>query len=182
MIFQQLSIALGVISLIGFFASSGKQKKISAFLMGLSLLLGIFSFSPWDPYSTSQPTDRQKAEPIPPAKSISTERVVVSGSKIILMGDGTYRLPPGRKSLCLTNLGLKDGTSYVNQDLILNGVEYVFSGTQCKDIPEQLQGEVEIDFFPGKEYGTPQGFRKLYSYWRSQPGGQAEWPVIRIGE
>lgn len=50
MIFQQLSTALGVISLIGFFASSGKQKKISAFLLGMSLLLGIISFTALSPY------------------------------------------------------------------------------------------------------------------------------------
>lgn len=118
-------------------------------------------------------------EEVPPP---STERVVVSGKKITLTGDGTYYVPKGRKSLCLTNLGMKDGSQYVIQDVTVAGVEYIFSGTKCVALPDELEGKVIIDFFPGKDYGTPEGFKKLYAYWKSQPGGQSEWPIIRLGE
>ena len=125
----------------------------------------------------------QVASPSPPPEEIpSTGIVVVSGKKITLTGDGTYSVPMGRKSLCLTNLGMKDGSQYVVQDVTVAGVEYIFSGTECKSLPYELEGDVIIDFFPGKDHGTPRGFKKLYKYWKSQPGGQAEWPVIRIGE
>jgi hypothetical protein len=112
----------------------------------------------------------------------STERVVVSGKKITLTGDGTYSVPKGRKSLCFTNLGMKDGSSNTSQYLTINGVKYISLGTDCHDLPENLEGNVVIDFFPGKDYGTPAGARELYAYWKSQPGGQSEWPVIRLGE
>lgn len=39
-----------------------------------------------------------------------------------------------------------------------------------------------VDFFSKKEYGSPEKVIEIYNYWRSQPGGQSEWPVIRIGE
>ena len=66
MIFQQLSIALGVISLIGFFASSGKQKRISLFLLAISILMGVFSFSLSKtgsllPSASDSPRERQQA-------------------------------------------------------------------------------------------------------------------------
>jgi hypothetical protein len=183
MIFQQLSIALGVISLIGFFASSGNQKRISAFLLGLSLLLGIISFTALSPYS-SPPSERsegpQQQVPPPPFEDTrSTERVVVAGRKIVLSGDGTYNIPAGKKSLCFENLGMKDGSSMKSQYLTIEGVEYSALGTECHALPESLAGLLNVDIFPGKEYGRDQ---KLYQYWKSQPGGQSEWPVIRIGE
>lgn len=119
------------------------------------------------------------AEEVPPP---STERVVVSGKKITLRGDGTYSLPKGKKSLCFTNLGMKDGTSTKSQYLTLNGVEYISLGTECHALPEDLEGEVVVDFFPGKKWGTTSEVKRLYAYWKSQPGGQSEWPIIRIGE
>lgn len=128
MFFQQLSIALGVISLIGFFASSGKQKRISAFLLGLSLLLGIISFTTLSPYS--QPplgqaeSQQQQVSPPPFEETPSTERVVVAGRKITLAGDGEYIVPPGKKSLCFTHLGIKDGSTRVPQELSINGESF----------------------------------------------------------
>ena len=186
MIFQQLSIALGVISLIGFFASSGKQKRISAFLLGLSLLLGIVSFSALSPYS--QPPlgqsegQQQQGAPAPVEETPSTERVVVAGRKIPLAGDGTYTVPAGKKSLCFTHLGIKDGSTRVPQELSINGEAFSALGTKCFELREDLSGEAMVDFFPNKEYGSPGNVIKVYNYWKSQPGGQSEWPVIRIGE
>jgi hypothetical protein len=131
------------------------------------------------------PAPVEQEAPAPPVEEIpppSTERVVVSGKKITLTGDGTYSVPKGRKSLCFTNLGMKDGSQYVIQDVTVAGVEYIFSGTKCAALPDELEGKVIIDFFPGKDHGTPEGFTKLYAYWKSQPGGQAELPIIRLGE
>lgn len=136
-------------------------------------------------HSSPPPTEQsagQQEQAAPVEETPSTERIVVSGEKITLTGDGTYSVPKGRKSLCFTNLGLKDGSSNTSQYLTINGVEYISLGTDCHNLPENLEGNVVIDFFPGKEYGTPEGVKKLYAYWKSQPGGQAEWPVIRIGE
>jgi hypothetical protein len=186
MIFQQLSIALGVISLIGFFASFGKQKRISAFLLGMSLLLGIISFSAPLPYSqppsSQSESQQQQLAPSPTENSPSTERVAVAGRKITLTGDGAYNIPAGKKSLCFENLGIKNGSSMTSQYLTIEGVEYSALGTECHVLPESLSGVLKVDFFPGKEYGTEEGAKKLYQYWKNQPGGQSEWPVIRIGE
>jgi hypothetical protein len=186
MIFHQLPIALGVISLIGFFASSGKQKRISAFLLGLFLLLGIISFTALSPYSqppSGQSEGKQhELAPSPSENPPSTERVVVAGRKITLAGDGAYNIPAGKKSLCFENLGMKDGSSMTSQYLTIEGVEYSAMGTECHALPESLSGVLKVDFFPGKEYGTEEGARKLYQYWKNQPGGQSEWPVIRLGE
>lgn len=143
----------------------------------------IDSFKQQSTSPTEQSAGKQEqVAPAPTEEIPSTERVVISGKKITLTGDGTYSVPMGRKSLCLTNLGMKDGSQYVVQDVTVAGVEYIFSGTECKSLPDELKGDVIIDFFPGKDHGTPKGFKELYNYWKSQPGGQAEWPVIRIGE
>jgi hypothetical protein len=185
-IFQHVSIALGVISLIGFFASSGKQKQVSAFLLGFSLLLGIISFSSLPPYSQppsgQSESQQQNLAPSQPEETRSTERIVVAGRKITLIGDGTYNVPAGKKSLCFENLGMKDGSSMTSQYLTIEGIEYSAMGTECHALPENLAGAVNVDFFPGKEWGTEEGAQKLYQYWKDQPGGQSQWPVIRIGE
>lgn len=121
----------------------------------------------------------------PPPEEVplpSTERVVVSGKKITLTGDGTYSVPKGRKSLCFTHLGMKNGSSSKSQYLTLNKVEYSALGRECHDLPEDLGGKVVVDFFPGKKWGDPSEVKKLYARWKSQPGGQSEWPVIRLGE
>lgn len=66
MIIQQVSIALGIISLIGFFFSSGKQKKISAFLFGIAVIVGIISFSGTPPSTGVNPsTAEPRANGIP---------------------------------------------------------------------------------------------------------------------
>lgn len=109
----------------------------------------------------------------------STERVVVAGRKITLTGDGTYSVPAGKKSLCFENLGMKDGSSMKSQYLTINGLEYSALGTKCHSLPDDLNGKISVELFNGKSRDR---VKKIYDYWRSQPGGQAEWPIIRIGE
>lgn len=171
------------------YKNGGKgQKKLAALIIGFTALNLVFpGIIPWirgfreaqinPPAPVEQVAPPPVEEPPP-----STERVVVSGKKITLTGDGTYSIPKGRKSLCFTNLGMKDGSSNTSQYMTLNGKEYISLGTECHDLPEDLEGKVIVDFFPGKEYGTPEGVRKLYAYWKSQPGGQSELPIIRLGE
>ena len=182
-----------IIIILAFFAIlsfwKGKNRWLSLVLIAAIGCIIWFNQYHIDSFKTQStlPTEQsagqqEQASPAPTEEIPSTERVVISGKKITLTGDGTYSVPKGRKSLCFTNLGLKDGSSNTSQYLTIDGVEYISLGTDCHDLPENLEGNVVIDFFPGKEYGTPEGVKKLYAYWRSQPGGQAEWPVIRIGE
>lgn len=138
-------------------------------------------------HSSTPPTEQsagqqEQVAPAPVEEIPSTERVVVAGRKITLTGDGTYSVPAGKKSLCFENLGMKDGSSKTSQYLTINGIEYSSLGTECHNLDENLSGEIIVDFFPGKDYGSKEGAKQLYNYWRSQPGGQSEWPVIRIGE
>ena len=167
---------------------TGGNKLLSKLVMGIALLN--FFFPGLNPgvkqireAQLNPPAPVEQEAPAPPVEEPpSTERVVISGKKITLTGDGNYSIPKGRKSLCFTNLGMKDGSSNTSQYMTLNGKEYISLGTECHDLPEDLEGKVIVDFFPGKEYGTPEGVKKLYAYWKSQPGGQSELPIIRLGE
>ncbi len=181
--------AIAILVADGFaYTQGGKgQKKLALLIMALA---GINLFFPGFNQGVKNVRETQINPPAPieqvapPIEEAppSTERIVVSGKKITLTGDGTYSVPKGKKSLCFTNLGMKDGSSNKSQYLTINGVEYISLGTECHDLPENLEGKVVIDFFPDKEYGTPEGVRKLYAYWKSQPGGQSELPIIRLGE
>lgn len=185
MIFQQLSIALGVISLIGFFASSGKQKRISAILLGSSLLLGIISFSVLSPYSQHpsvlKDSKQQQLAPAPVEENPSTERMVWGGEKIILAGDGNYFIPRGKKSLCITALGMKDGSTLVPQDLDVGGTLYSELGSRCQEMPPGLAGQISVDFSPGKPWGTKEAILQIYKEYDSKPGGIGQFPFIAIG-
>jgi hypothetical protein len=181
--------AIAILIADGFVCAKGDkvQKNLAALIIGFTALNLVFpGIIPWirgfREAQLNPPAPIEQVAPPVEEPPPSTERVVVSGKKITLTGDGTYSIPRGRKSICLTNLGMKDGSQYVIQDVTVAGVEYIFSGTKCAALPDELEGQVIIDFFPGKDHGTPEGFTKLYAYWKSQPGGQAELPIIRLGE
>ena len=129
-----------------------------------------------------QSTQQEQVATAPVEETISTERVVVSGRKITLTGDGTYIVPAGIKSLCFSHWGLKDGSINVPQQISINGEIFNTLGRKCFALKKNLSGKIVVDFFPHLDYGTPEKVKDIYNYWRSQPGGQAEWPVIRIGE
>jgi hypothetical protein len=186
---------IAIVITAGFAHKNGNkgQKKIAwiiIFFAGVNLFIP--GFNSWvkgirdnqlNPSPPEQSTQQQEqVAPAPLEETISTERVVVSGRKITLTGDGTYTVPSGKKSLCFENLGMKDGSSKTSQYLTIDGIEYSALGTKCHALDDTLNGEITVDFFPGKDYGSKEGVEKLYNYWRSQPGGQAEWPIIRIGE
>jgi hypothetical protein len=181
--------AIAILIADGFaYKNGGKgQKNLATLIIVFTALNLVFpGLMPWikgfREAQLNPPAPIEQVAPPVEEPPPSTERVVVSGKKITLTGDGTYSVPKGKKSLCFTNLGMKDGSSNTSQYLTINGVEYISLGTECHDLPEELEGQVVIDFFPGKEYGTPEGVRKLYAYWKSQPGGQSELPIIRLGE
>lgn len=166
------------------------QKKIAWIIIALTVLnLFIPGFNSWvkgirdnqlNPSPPEQSTKQQEqAAPAPVEETISTERVVVSGRKITLTGDGTYTVPSGKKSLCFENLGMKDGSSKKSQYLTINGIEYSALGTECHSLPDDLKGKTFVELFNGKPRDR---VKKIYDYWKSQPGGQSEWPIIRIGE
>jgi hypothetical protein len=181
MIFQQLSIALGVISLIGFFASSGKQKRISAFLLGSSLLLGIISFSvlsPYSPPSTEQSAGQQEqggsssTTPTPEAP-IARERIAqIPGKVIVLTKSKTITLPPGQKDICFSWLGYNTNGDRVNQQLTIGGVQFSTQGSNC--FPVEMEGEVEVKFL-----NPPQTEVDTYKIIREK-GGQGEYPFIKL--
>jgi hypothetical protein len=173
-------LGLAVVAIINLL--SGKQKFISLITIVVIGCILWFNGHNIQSNTTDQSTQQEQAAPAPVEETISTERVVVSGRKITLTGDGTYTVQYGKKSLCFENLGMKDGSSKTSQYLTIDGIEYSALGTKCHALDDTLNGEIIVDFFPGKDYGSKEGVEKLYNYWRSQPGGQAEWPIIRIGE
>jgi len=183
---------IAIATMAGFAHSKGGkgQKRFATAVIALAILnLLIPGLNPWvkslresqlnPPPPTEQSVGQEQVAPDPVEEMPSTERVVVSGRKITLTGDGTYSVPAGKKSLCFENLGMKDGSSMKSQYLTINGLKYSALGTKCHSLPDNLNGKISVELFNGKSRDR---VKKIYDYWRSQPGGQAEWPVIRIGE
>lgn len=174
MIFHQLPIALGVISLIGFFASSGKQKRISAFLLGLSLLLGIISFSvlsPYSPPSTEQSAGQQgqaNQSPIStPTHNLDWRRETLPSSRkaIILEKSETIFLPKGKKRLFLSHMGNKEGD--LSPVITIGGEKYSAKGAGDFLLPEGLEGKVEVNFNGWDDKSYPGGL-DAYQYYKTK--------------
>jgi hypothetical protein len=175
-------------------SKGGKGQKVTAKIIILLAVLNLFipGFNSWvkgirdnqlNPSPPEQSAQQEQVAPAPLEETISTERVVVSGRKITLTGDGTYSdIPLGIKSLCFSHWGIKDGSTNVPQQISINGEIFNALGKKCFALDENLSGKIIVDFFPNLDYGEPEKVKNIYNYWRSQPGGQAEWPIIRIGE
>lgn len=151
MFIQQLSVALGIISLIGLIASSGKQKKISAFLLGISVLSGIVTFSSLDHHSLSSPKQSVGQEQQP----------VQEMTPIVIDHDGGYDLPDRPLKICFTKSGDPTKDFYVDQQIKIDDWT---SGLQrlsgCLDIPTYLNGKtVNISLNAMRQY-TPEIKRK----------------------
>lgn len=184
-----ISVAAGFV-----YPKGGKvQKRFATAIIAVALLnLFVPGLNPWikglrdsqlNPPTIEQSADQpQQVSPAPVEETPSTERVVVAGRKITLTGDGTYTIPAGRKSLCFTHLGIHDGSTRVPQEIKIGDEIFNTLGTKCFSLREELSGKIEVDFFPNREYGDIKNVIKVYNYWRNQPNGQSEWPVIRIGE
>lgn len=183
------AIVVVIVSGFAHYKGDAGQKKLAKWFIGLGL---VQFFAPtaiaWvqnlhqAQFNPPAPVE----ELAPPAEEVplpSTERVVVSGKKITLTGDGTYsNIPKGRKSLCFSHWGLKDGSTNVPQQISVNGEIFNALGKECFPLDETLSDTIIVDFFPNLDYGAPKKVKDMYNYWKSQPGGQAEWPIIRIGE
>jgi hypothetical protein len=183
--------AIAILVADGFaYAQGGKgQKKLALLIMvlaGINLFFPGFNQGVKDVRETqiNPPAPIEQEAPAPPVEEPppSTEKAVISGEKITLTGDGTYSVPKGRKSLCFTHLGLVDGSTRVPQELTLNGKSFSTLGTKCFPLKEELEGNLQVDFFSEQDYGAPGKVKGIYAYWKTQPGGQSEWPVIRLGE
>lgn len=133
-----------------------------------------------------QSAQQEQLAPAPVEETISTERVVVSGRKITLPGDGNYIVPVGRKSLCFTAMGKTDGSEITDQtlEIIYKGDRstYTTLGSQCFSLSDDMKGSIIVDFFPGKTWGEEPVLSNMYERYSNMPGGQGDWPVIRIGE
>ena len=184
MFIQQLSVALGIISLIGFIASSGKQKKISAFLLGLSILAGIITFSALDHHSLSPPKQSVGKE-----QSVGQEQQPVQEmAPIVIDHDGEYDLPDHPLKVCFTMTGDPAKGFYVDQQLIIeNTWQVTRRQTGCEDLPASISGrKVEVSLgIPGKQY-TPEikgkwsfgpDINNDYDYYRKI--GVSQHPVIQ---
>lgn len=158
MFIQQLSIALGIISLVGFIASSGKQKKISAFLLGFSLLSGIISFSAQT--HQSQSLSRQS---VGQGQSAGQEQQPLQEmAPIEIVEDGDYELPALPLKVCFTLTGLPEKDFYMDQKITIGDWSSLSQRkTGCQDIPNHITGKVYISLgSAGKEY-TPD-IRRLW--------------------
>ena len=179
MIFQQLSIALGLISLIGFFTSSEKKKKISAFLLAISIFMGVFSFSffktssSFPPASDSPRKQQQAIRMEREEESIEKEPIMPrTGNPVKLVKSGYYNIPPGSKRLCFSWLGdEEDGGSRVNQAVKINGVEFSARGSNCFSL--SLQGKTYVEFMNPTQTATD-----AYLYYSNRKGGQGVHPFI----
>jgi hypothetical protein len=97
--------------------------------------------------------------------------------RVTLEDDGEFQIPAGDGDLHLLipNLGKKDGSEAKSVYLTISGVEYIAMGSEEFRLPQELKGKtVKVDFFPGKKTNV----KKLYSFWKNEPGGQADKPVI----
>ena len=108
----------------------------------------------------------------------STERMVWAGKKIVLAGDGEYLFLKGKKSLCITALGMKDGSTLVPQDITIGGISYSTLGSKCQELPAELENIVIVDFSPGKPWGTKEAIINIYIEYNSKPGGIGQLPFM----
>lgn len=169
----------------------GGNKPLSKLVMGVALLnFFIPGLNPGvkqireaqlNPPPTEQSAGQEQVNPSPSPTPTprATHRVVASGEVIVLDGDKAITIPEGRKSLCFSYLGIP-GDKMVNQEVKIG--EEIFSemGTVCEDI-SHLSGGFSVVLFPDDNWSSQQ-IRDFYAYWRDQPGGQGEFPIIRIGE
>jgi len=185
----QFGLCLAVISLVGTFSIKGKRKLIAASLLAVGILLGIATYSndirqsQLNPSQTTEQSAGQQEQvaPTPVEEMPSTERMVWGGEKVVLAGDGEYLLPKGKKSLCITGLGMKDGSTLVPQDITIGGISYGTLGSKCQELPAELEGRVIVDFSPGKPWGTKEAIFNIYKEYDSKPGGIGQLPFIAIG-
>jgi hypothetical protein len=182
MVFQKIAVILGIISLIGFFASTGNQRKISGALLALSIFLGIVTFSgynssPLNPTPTEQSARQQEqagsSSPTPtPEAPIARERIAqIPGKVIVLTKSKTITLPPGQKDICFSWLG--DSTGYWNQSLEIGNQTYTTQGSDC--FPVTQEGSVEVKFI-----NPPQTEVDTYQFAKNQKEGQGEYPFIKL--
>jgi hypothetical protein len=171
MIFQQLSIALGVISLIGFFAYSGKQKKISGFLLAASLLLGVFSFSVAPPSSEQKAHMNQAAPAETEEADFKGPILPLTSRPTVLKKTGSYNVGVGHHRLCLSRLG--DNSGYWGQLIVIDGVEYkAGEGGVCYKISTSKERIfVKFTYPPQLEVDT-------YALASREKGGQGIYPFI----
>jgi hypothetical protein len=172
MIFQQLFIALGVVSLIGFFASSGKQKTISGFLLGLSLVLGVIPFSVTPP-SNVQKDQKPQAAPAETGEALHKEPILpLTSSPTHLKKTGTYNVGVGNHRLCFSWLG--DNSGWHGQLITIDGVEYKAGGGggACYKLVTQNDVIVVKFIFP------PQLEMDTYDLVSRERGGQGIYPFI----
>lgn len=125
------------------------------------------------------PQEQVNQSPSPTPTPRATHRVIASGEVIVLDRNKTITIPEGRKSLCFSYLGIP-GDKMSNQELNLGEEFFSEMGTVCKDI-SHLSGKVSVVMYP-KDSWSSQQVRDWYRGWKNQPGGQGEFPVIRIGE
>jgi hypothetical protein len=146
MFIQQLSVALGIISLIGFIASSGNQKKISAFLLGISILTGIITFSARDNQSLSPPKQSVGEE-----QSVGQEQQPVQNmAPIVIDHDGVYDLPDRPLKVCFTRTG--DAKDLLVNKVTIGGQLYTQHDDGCQDISPEAKGNVSISLLSGQPY------------------------------
>lgn len=178
-------------------SKGGKGQKVTSKIIIILAVLNFFipGFNSWvkgirdnqlNPSPPEQSTQQEQVAPAPVEETISTERVVVSGRKITLTGDGTYTVPTGRKSLCFTAMGKTDGSEISDQTVEIEykgeKLRYSSLGSKCLIFPDNIVGKIKVDFFPGKSWGEEPVLSNMYKRYRTMPGGQGDWPVIRIGE
>ena len=148
MFIQQLSIALGIISLVGFIASSGNQKKISAFLLGLSILASIVTFSALDHHSLS-PTKQTVGQ----AQTVGQEQQPVQEmAPIVINHDGEYDLPDRPLKICFTLTGDSNQNFYLDNKVKIGETLIVQREGGCVDIPDPLRGRLSISLLSGQPY------------------------------
>lgn len=181
-------IVVFVLTAINILFGKGASKWIS---LGLAVVMGCIIWGNYNYINSSNPTKntptKQSAgqEQVAPAPATieeipSTERMVWAGKKIVLAGDREYLLPKGKKSLCITALGMKDGSTLVPQDITIGGISYITLGSKCQELPAELEGRVIVDFSPGKPWGTKKAIINIYEEYDSKPGGIGQLPFIAI--
>lgn len=179
-----------IIAILAFFAIlsfwNGKNRWLSLVLIVAIGCIIWFNQYHIDSFKT-QPTEQSAGQeqvataPATVEEIPSTERMVWGGEKIVLTGDGEYLLPKGKKSLCITALGMKDGSSRYPQNIDIGGTLYSELGSGCKALNPDLSGKIIVDFSPGKPWGTKAAILNIYKEYDSKPGGIGQLPFIAIG-
>lgn len=177
-------IVVFVLTAINILFGKGGSKWIS---LVLAVVMGCIIWGNYNYINSSNPPPEQsvgqqeQVAPAPVEEMPSTERMVWAGKKILLAGDGEYLFPKGEKSLCITALGMKDGSTLVPQDITIGGISYNTLGSKCQELPAELEGRVIVDFSPGKPWGTKEAIINIYKEYDSKTGGIGELPFIAIG-